>query len=144
MSVYVSNSGVEDMIREYKINQRNSTVCGYPGRTFDWSKFDWDGKTQHDFGKMRYYDGSEVQKELRGKLLGVQTAPIAWVDKSEFKKGHWDYLHVPYDWAAYGTIYRVRANDCMYPGERYRGHIVKELRAVKHDDGWYWQLEFEE
>ncbi len=36
--------------RDYKIASRNSTVCGYPGRNYDWSKFCW--------------DGSEVEKEL--------------------------------------------------------------------------------
>jgi len=32
------------MIKEYKVNPHNSTVLGYPGKDFDWSKFDWDRK----------------------------------------------------------------------------------------------------
>ena len=35
------------MKREYKISSHNSTVCGYPGRQFDWNKFDWEGKAIH-------------------------------------------------------------------------------------------------
>ena len=128
------------MIREYKVNKHNSTVCGYAGRTFDWSKFDWDSKTAYDFGDMRYSKESEfVKKELRGKLIGIQKAPEVFTDNG-FIGEHNEYLHVPYNWAEYGTIYRVRPNESMRAGKIYRGHLVTSLKAVKKPDGWYWQL----
>ncbi len=64
------------MIKDYKINSHNLTVCGYPGRDFDWSKFDWNQETVHDFGTTRYSTTSEfVTKSKRGKLIGKQKAP---------------------------------------------------------------------
>jgi hypothetical protein len=109
------------VIKEYKVNKHNSTVCGYPGRNYDWSKFDFDGKTVHIFnGKMLENIG-------------------AWTDDGLIEEGN-EYLHVPYNWTEDGCIYRVRPNDSMRAGHTYRNFLVKSLKVVKKEDGWYWQL----
>ena len=119
------------MERVYKISPRNSTICGYPGRDFDWSKFCWDGKVS-------FVDRCHV----RGcSHCHTNTAPLPWVDGKAKEYG--EYLHVPYDYECACTIYRVRPNESMYAGEVYRGKLIKQQRAIKKDDGWYWQLEFE-
>lgn len=117
------------MKREYKITKHNSTVCGYPGRDFDWSKFCWDGKASH-------VDRCHVQG---CKHCHTYKAPLPWVDG---EADHGEYLHVPYNYEDDCTIYRVRANDTMYVEATYRGQKVKSLKVVKKDDGWYWVLEF--
>jgi len=116
------------MIKQYKINQRNSTVCGYPGRNFDWSLFDWDGR-------------ADYISKLKG--LKDMKAPLPFVD-DYFIGENCEYLHVPYDFAEHGTIYRVRPNDSMCAGETYRGHLVRSQKAIKKDDGWYWELDLAE
>lgn len=132
------------MIKEYKVNKHNSTVCGYHGREFDWSKFDWNQETKHDFGDMRYSIDSEyISKPKRGKKIGIQQAPKVYVDNG-FIAENCQYLHVPYDYAEHATIYRVRPNESMYAGNIYRGHLVRKQTAIKKDDGWYWQLELED
>jgi len=131
------------MKRLYKIAKHNSTVCGGPGRYFDWSLFDWNQESNCDFGDMRYSTESEyIPENKRGKLIGIQKAPKVYTDDCLIAK-HCQYLHVPYNWSENGTIYRVRPNDCMYTGEIYRGHLVKRQRAIKKDGIWYWELEFE-
>ncbi len=117
------------MIKDYKINEHNSTVCGYPGRDFDWSKFCWNGKAT-------YIDRCHV---WGCNHCHSSQAPLPWIDGNATEYG--EYLHVPYDYENQCTIYRVRANDTMYAGEKYRGKAVKSLKAVKKEDGWYWQLE---
>jgi hypothetical protein len=114
------------MIKRYPINKHNSTVCGYPGRNFDWSKFCW--------------DGSEIHKSpFKGERN--RKAPLPYVD--DFLIGeNSQYLHVPYDWAKSGTIYRVRPNESMRAGKVYRGHKILKQRAVKQDGVWYWELKF--
>jgi len=129
------------MIKDYKINKHNSTVCGYAGRLFDWSKFDWDSKTSHDFGDMRYSNYKFVEKELRGKLIGIEKAPQPYVDNGFIAEGN-EYLHVPFNWEEDATIYRVRPNESMQSGNKYRGHLIKSTKAIKKEDGWYWRLEF--
>lgn len=116
------------MIRQYKIAKHNSTVCGYPGRDFDWSKFCW--------------DGSEINKAIF-KGHKDDKAPLPGVDDG-FIEPDCQYLHVPYDWLENGTIYRVRPNESMRAGEIYRRHLVLKQRAVKNEDGWYWELEQED
>uniref|UniRef100_A0A6H2A304 Uncharacterized protein n=1 Tax=viral metagenome TaxID=1070528 RepID=A0A6H2A304_9ZZZZ len=112
------------MRKLYKINKRNSTVCGYPGRDFDWSKFDWEGKSAYKF-----------EEDWK--------APEPWVDDGLIAL-NCQYLHVPYDFVEMGVIYRVRPNSTMYAGETYRGKLIKAQRAIKKEDGWYWELEFAE
>lgn len=127
-------------IKDYKINKHNSTVCGYLGRDFDWTKFDWNEESSYDFGDMRYSPEC-LDKELRGKLLGIQKAPKVFTDDSWIAKGC-QYLHVPYNWSECATIYRVRPNDTMYAGKIYRGKLIVKQEAIKKDDGWYWRLIF--
>jgi len=115
------------VIKEYKISKHNSTVCGYPGRDFDWSKFDWDGK-------------SIFKSIFRGQR--DMKAPLPWVDDGLIAE-NCEYLHVPYNYTDQGTIFRVRPNDSMLAGEVYRGRLVKAQKAIEKDDGWYWQLELE-
>lgn len=122
------------MIKEYEVNERNSTVCGYPGRDYDWSRFCWDGTAIF------------VDTVIKGVII-ERTAPLPWVDNGLIAEGN-EYLHVPYAWAEQCTIYRVRPNDSMRAGEIYRGHRVKSVKAVKKEKDfcrpvWYWQLEFE-
>jgi len=112
-------------IREYRVNKRNSTVCGYPGRGYDWSKFDWEGKTVH-------------KAILKGEK--DRKAPLPWRDDGLIVP-NCEYLHVPYDWAGQGTIYRVRPKESMEAGHVYRGHKIKCQKVVKKDDGLYWRLE---
>jgi len=128
--------------KDYKINKHNSTVCGYAGRLYDWSKFDWNSETSHDFGDMRYSKTSEyVDKEHRGELIGIQKAPKVHVD-DYFIGDKNQYLHVPYNYIEDTTIYRVRPNESMRAGNKYHGHLVKSTKAIKKEDGWYWRLEF--
>ena len=113
------------MKREYKVSKRNSTVCGYPGRDFDWSKFCW--------------DGSEVCKSIIKDVRDTR-APKPFVDDCLIAD-NCQYLHVPYNFEEDGTIYRVRPNPSMYAGEIYRGYLIKKQTAEKRNDGWYWILE---
>lgn len=113
------------MKKEYKINKHNSTVCGNPGRDFDWTKFDWQGGTVHK----ALFKGD---KDLKSSAPYVDDCLIA---------ENCQYLHVAYDWVGQGTIYRIRPNPSMYAGEVYRGHFVKKQTAVKKSDGWYWVLD---
>ncbi len=53
------------MIKRYKINKHNSTVCGSPGRYFDWTKFDWNSQTR-DVGKA-YIKTGEIMNDLGNK-----------------------------------------------------------------------------
>lgn len=119
-------------IKEYKVSKHNSTVCGYPGRDFDWSKFCWDGLEI-------YIDDCHHKGHPKEEMK----APLPFVDSCGFFiPDDCQYLHVPYLWSEQCTIYRVRPNESMYAGEIYRGHKIIKQRAIKKDDGWYWQLEF--
>ena len=113
--------------KDYKINKHNSTACGYPGRDFDWSKFCWDGREIHK----GIFKGEKDYK-----------APKPYVD-DYFIAPNCQYLHVPYNFAEEGTVYRVRPNESMYAGEVYRGHRIVKQTAVKKKDGWYWRLYLE-
>ncbi len=112
------------MKREYKINKRNSTVCGYPGRDFDWSKFCW--------------DGSEVHKSIFKGHKDLK-APQPFVDDCLIAD-NCQYLHIPYAFEEHGTIYRVRPNPTMEAGGIYRGKKVIRQQAVKRKGIWYWVL----
>ena len=114
------------MKKRYKIDKHNSTVCGYPGRDFDWSKFDWDGKSIHK----GIFKGDKDIKAVE-----------PYVDDCLIAK-NCQYLHAPYDFAENGTIYRVRPNHTMYAGETYRGNKILKQRAIKCRGIWYWELEF--
>lgn len=116
------------MRKRYKINSHNSTVCGYPGRDFDWNRFDWEGKSIY---------GSKI-----GGIEDMQ-APLPWVDDGLIEEGN-QYLHVPYDFEEHGTIYRVRPNPSMRAGSIYQGHLVLNQKAIKREDSWYWELKFGE
>ena len=89
---------------EYKINSHNSTVCGYPGRNYDWSKFDWNQQTVHNDKLAEMFSRNKINVEAK--------APAVFVDDFMIGKGN-QYLHVPYDWPEHGTIYRVRPNESM-------------------------------
>ena len=115
------------MKRDYKVVKHNSTVCGYPGQDFDWSKFCW--------------DGSQFYKDTcRHGHTEESKAPLPWVDNSLIPP-NCEYLHVPYDWAEHSSIYRVRPNEIMYAGEVYRGRLVLSVKAIQKSDGWYWRVE---
>lgn len=113
------------MKQYYKVAKHNSTVCGYPGRDFDWNKFDWEGKTIH----RSIFRGHKDMK-----------APKPWVDDGLIAK-NCQYLHVPYNFEEHGTIYRVRPNPTMYAGGIYRGKLIKKQTAVKRKGIWYWALD---
>lgn len=115
------------MEKYYKITKHNSTVCGYPGRDFDWDKFGWDGESIHK----SIFKG---EKDLK--------APKPYVDDCLIAE-NCQYLHIPYDWAEVGTIYRVRPNPCMYAGEVYRGKRITKQVAIKRKGVWYWVLNYE-
>ena len=114
------------MKKAYKVDKHNSTVCGYPGRDFDWTKFDWKGEG--------------IYKSIFKGVKDMK-APQPFVDDGLIAPSC-QYLHVPYNFAEEGTIYRVRPNHTMYAGEFYRGHLILKQTAEKKDDGWYWILEF--
>lgn len=126
------------IIRAYKVASHNSTVCGYPGRNYDWSLFDWHQETEHDFGDERYSEESP-SFELRGKKMGIMKAPIVYADGGLIAPNR-EYLHVPYKWAENATIYRVQPNPTMEAGQIYRGHLILKQEAEKREDGWYWVL----
>jgi len=114
------------MKKRYRIDSHNSTVGGYPGRDFDWTKFCW--------------DGSEIHKSIFRGIKDTK-APKPFIDDCLIAE-NCEYLHVPYDWSEVGTIYRVRPNESMRAGETYRGHLIKKQKAVKERGVWYWELEF--
>ena len=129
--------------RAYKISSRNSTVNGGPGRDFDWSQFDWHQETEHNFGDMRYAEDTPfLPEELKGQPMGIQKAPIVYVDDGLIAL-NCQYLHVPYNWAEHATIYRVRPNLTMEAGQVYRGCLVLKQEAEEREDGWYWVLTME-
>jgi len=120
------------MKKYYRVNQRNSTVCGDPGRLYDWSKFCWDGSAIHcDRCNHPGCNGEHTKNK----------APLPLVDGYLIAK-HCQYLHVPYHWEEDCTIFRVRPNDNMWTGETYRGKLVKKQTAEQKDGAWYWVLEF--
>ena len=116
------------MIRQYKINKHNSMVNGYPGREFDWSLFCWDGSGEKT--DYCYHTGCNHKH--------ISKSPSPWVDGKGYLA---EYLHVPFEWNHMGTIFRVYPNESLQPGEIYRGHLVKSVKAIKKDDGCYWELE---
>jgi len=113
------------MKKYYEVNKHNSTVLGYPGREFDWSKFCW--------------DGSEIYKAIFKGERDTK-APLPFVDDFIIAP-NCQYLHVSYDFAEQGTIYRIRPNPTMYAGEVYRGHLIKHQTVAKRKGKWYWVLE---
>lgn len=115
--------------REYPINARNSTVCGYPGRGFDWAKFCWDGSAI-------YIDGCGHAGHPKQELK----APLPWVDDGLIEP-NCQYLHVPYEWAEDCTIYRVRPNETMRAGSVWRGHLVSKQTTIQKGGIWFWVLE---
>lgn len=132
------------MLRDYKIASHNSTVCGYPGRGFDWSKFCWDGSEEYDFGNSCYSTDSEfIPDELKGKPMDIKKAQLPYVD-SYLINDNCEYLHIPYRWSEDATVFRVRPNESMYAGEIYRGYLVESVKAIKKNDIWYWRLSFKE
>lgn len=132
------------MFKDYKVCSKNSTVCGYPGRDYDWSKFSWNEEGSYDFGDEKYSKECD-DKKLRGKKIGVMKAPKVFVDScSMFIANDCQYLHVPYAFSGQATIYRVRPNESMEAGKIYRGKLIKKQTAIKKEDGWYWRLEFED
>ena len=138
-----SRVGYRTVKKEYKIAKHNSTVCGYPGRNFDWTRFCWDGSETYDFGDCRYSIESEhVSDELKGQLIGIKKAPKPYIDDCLIAP-NCQYLHVAYNFAENATIYRVRPNDSMYAGKVYRGHLIDKQTAVKKRDGWYWVIELQ-
>jgi len=101
----------------------------------DWSKFDWVGESECDFGGLCYSSTSEfVPDELKGKIIGVQKARLPYVDNSISPDyGHkyaWHYLHVPYNWAENGTVYRI------YPKWQIGDRLV--IREIHYRYG-YWE-----
>lgn len=114
------------MKRKYKVAKHNSTVCGYPGRGFDWTKFDWEGKTIHK----AIFKGKKDRRSPKPFLDDGLISPNC------------QYLHVPYDFEGHGTIYRVRPNPSMEAGQLYRGHLIVKQIAEKINSVWYWTLEF--
>ena len=73
----------------------------------DWNNFDWEQKTEYDFGDSRYSTESEfVPDELKGQLIGIKKAPPPFVD-GNIESYHYQYLHVPYRWEEDATIYRI-------------------------------------
>jgi len=130
------------MRKYYEVNQHNSTVNGSPGRDYDWAKFVWNQEQKHDFGDMRYSAESPfVPDYLKGKRIGSKKAPKPCVDGCLIAP-NCQYLHVPYDFGEQGTIYRVRPNESMYAGKKYRGKQIIKQTAVKRKGKWYWCLQF--
>jgi len=110
--------------RIYPITQHNSTVCGYPGRDFDWSKFDWVG-------------GVKYLPAFKG--LPKSVSPPPWVDDGLIEP-NCQYLHVGYNFAEHGTVYRVRPNESMRAGRVYRRRLVMRQTAELIDGQWCWVL----
>ena len=76
----------------------------------DWGNFDWEQKTEFDFGDSRYSTESEyVPDELKGQLIGIKKAPAVFVDgyADEYYPYEHQYLHVPWNWKECGTIFRI-------------------------------------
>jgi len=129
------------MKKYYEINKHNSTVCGYPGRNFDWSLFCWDRSHRIDEKHRYMWRGAKKGCGAYQVAHSGYRAPAVYKDNGLISPDC-EYLHVPYDWAESGTTYRVRPNDSMYAGEVYRGHFIKSQWAIKRKGKWYWVLEY--
>ncbi len=130
------------MIKDYKISKHNSTVCGYPGRDFDWSKFCWDGSDQIGLEHRHIWNGCPKGSSGYKIAHNDYKCQLPYIDDG-WIADNCQYLHVPYDWAESGTTYRVRPNESMQAGQTYRGKKVISQKAIKKDDDWYWRLELE-
>ena len=109
----------------FPVTAETSTVNGYPGQQTDWTKFCWDGSEKNKF---------------EGKML---KAPLPLVDGFLIGDGC-EYLHVPYNFAEDGTISRVRPRKSLRARRMYHGRLILQQRAVKRDEGWYWEIELGE
>ena len=118
-----------ELIREYKVMPYNSTVNGDPGSWYDWKLFSWNGEDVYDNRK-----GTKGEPDF-------YKSPVPYRDSFLIGKGN-EYLHVAYNWKEDMVVYRVRPSDAMQAGNVYRGRVVKQTKAIKKADGWYWQVEY--
>lgn len=128
------------MKKYYEITKHNSTLCGYPARNFDWDKLCWD--RSHRIKEEHRY----MWRGSKKGCMAYQVAHFGYRAPKVYKDnfliaGNCEYLHVPYDWAESGTIYRVRPNESMYAGNIYWGKLIKSQSAIKRGKKWYWVLE---
>lgn len=114
----------------------------------DWSKFDWDGKTEFDFGDSRYSTESEfVPAKLKGQLIGVKKAPLPLID-GDAKKYHYQYLHVPWNWGEDATIFRIYpkwdVRDRLWVRETFMPYcgIASSKCEVRYKDGTARRMRF--
>jgi len=113
----------------------------------DWSRFCWDGSETFDFGDARYSTESEyVPDELKGQLIGVQNAPLPWVDHS--CGDHYQYLHVPYRYADNATIFRIYpkwdVGDRLWVRETFYDDCgLREREGFKVDDYLHYRADGE-
>jgi len=100
---------------EYPVNERHSTVLGYPAKTSGrgfWSELIWDDEVRTD-------GGQHFLNPCGGEYLHVKAA-----DPGE----DWD-----------GVWFRVR---CVHEiGSKWRGGVVSGVRVERRHHGWFWIVE---
>lgn len=112
------------------ITPENGMPCGYDGKGYDWSKFDWEGKTVH------------VDKCWRCDHKHEDKAHPAYIDHSI---PDYEYLHVPYAWAEQGTVYRIwpvwELGDKVRVNRKAKLMIeVQAIKAKQVDGKWAWVI----
>ena len=115
-----------------EITPENGMPCGYDGKGFDWSKFDWEGKEVY-IDKC-YHRGCDHRHEF-------QACP-AYVDG---KGTNLEYLHVPYDYAKQGIVYRIWSvwdvgNEVRVNNKRKLRIAIEAIKAEQVDGKWAWVI----
>ena len=123
------------------ITKRNSEVG--EGRV-DWDKFDFYQETYlNDRLKKIMADGAESGSIADISLKDNGRAPLPWMDNSV---PHWQYLHVPYNWAENGTIFRIypkwEVGDRLWVKETYATEVIVGGGGNAHydEESEYWLL----
>lgn len=116
------------MIKRYPITAKTSTVNGDAGTHYDWSKFDWHGKSIHT---TKCFDPNCSHKHEYKSFI-----PTIDGKATEY----YEYLHVPYEWELDMTVFRVRPY--FEVGQKRWGYIVKRVSAILDNGNWFWEIEF--
>lgn len=117
------------MIKRYPITAKNSTVNSDAGTHYDWSKFDWQGKST-------YTDRCLVSN---CNHKHVYKAYPAYVDGKATE--YYEYLHVPYNWIKDATVFRIRPH--FEVGQIRWKHKVVRVSAINDNGKWFWEVELE-
>jgi len=105
----IHESSPETEWQTRRIISKSNSFFGVDGA--DWNKLCWDGSEVINAENRYLWDNGERGSIASEIARNGYHAPLPYVDNSispEYGYDYtWHYLHVPYDWAESGTIYRV-------------------------------------